>query len=131
GESGVGRGAVIALPQTRPDRPGDIAVARADQPGSLKVLTAVNEDLLGNKTLARVEEIWYESPKDRRKIQGWLMKPPGFDSSKKHPLILEIHGGPFANYGDRFDIEKQGMAAGGYARPYTDPRGSTSRRRGR
>ena len=66
------------------------------------------------------------SAHDGRKIQGWLLKPPGFDAKKKYPLILEINGGPFANYGDRFDLEKQLMAASGYVVVYTNPRGSTS-----
>src|SRR5580704_1024611 len=54
------------------------------------------------------------------------MKPPDCDASKKYPLILEIHGGPFANYGDRFDVEKQLYAAMGYVIIYLNPRGSTS-----
>jgi acylaminoacyl-peptidase len=73
-----------------------------------------------------VEEIWYDSSKDKRRIHGWIIRPPDFDASKKYPLILEIHGGPFANYGDRFDLEKQMMAAAGYVVLYTNPRGSTS-----
>src|SRR5207249_7863404 len=56
----------------------------------------------------------------------WIIKPPDFDPSKKYPLILEIHGGPFADYGDRFDLEKQVMAARDYVVLYTNPRGSTS-----
>jgi len=75
--------------------------------------------------LGEVEEIWYDSSLDKRKIHGWIVKPPGFNPSKKYPLILEIHGGPFANYGDRFDFEKQIMAAQGYVVLYTNPRGST------
>ena len=50
--------------------------------------------------LAPVEELWFESSFDGRKIQGWVAKPPAFDASKTYPLILEIHGGPFANYGE-------------------------------
>ena len=73
-----------------------------------------------------MEEIWYASSKDGRKIQGWIIKPPDFDASRKYPLVLEIHGGPFANYGDRFDYEKQLMAARDYVVLYTNPRGSTS-----
>ncbi|NNF26847.1 MAG: S9 family peptidase, partial [Gemmatimonadetes bacterium] len=73
-----------------------------------------------------VEEIWWESSKDGRLIQGWILKPPGFDPSRKYPLILEIHGGPFLAYGDGFDIEKQLMAAAGYVVLYSNPRGSTS-----
>lgn len=96
------------------------------QGGAPKVLTGVNDDLMAARELGKVEEIWYESSKDKRKVQGWIIKPPGFDASKKYPLILEIHGGPFANYGDRFDLEKQIMAAKGYVVLYTNPRGSTS-----
>jgi len=53
----------------------------------------------------RVEEIWYESAKDKRKIQGWIIQRP-IDPAKKYPLILEFRR-PFADYGDRFDFEKQ------------------------
>ncbi len=115
----------FATTYTRPQVPGDIAAGTLSNP-NLKVLTAVNEDLLAGKRLGAVEEIWYTSSKDNRKIQGWIIKPPDFDPSKKYPLILEIHGGPFANYGDRFDLEKQLMAASGYVVLYTNPRGSTS-----
>jgi acylaminoacyl-peptidase len=126
GDFTVSKTGVIAFTHTRPDRPGDIAVLDAATPKGFKVLTAVNEDVLGHKTLGQVEEIWYDSAKDKRKIQGWIVKPPGFDPAQKYPLILEIHGGPFADYGDRFDLEKQVMAARGYVVLYANPRGSTS-----
>jgi dipeptidyl aminopeptidase/acylaminoacyl peptidase len=121
----IARTGTFAVTQTRPDVPGEIAVGTKAAP-TPKVLTKVNEGLLSGRTLGKVEEIWYESSKDHRKIQGWILKPPGFDPKKKYPLILEIHGGPFANYGDRFDLEKQLMAARGYVVLYTNPRGSTS-----
>jgi acylaminoacyl-peptidase len=63
---------------------------------------------------------------DGRRIQSWLMRPPGYDASKKYPMILEIHGGPFANYGPRFAAELQLYAAAGYAVLFSNPRGSTS-----
>jgi acylaminoacyl-peptidase len=63
---------------------------------------------------------------DKRKVEGWIVRPPDFDPAKKYPLILEIHGGPFANYGDRFDTIKQVWAAKGYVVLYVNPRGSTS-----
>src|ERR1700739_4345903 len=68
----------------------------------------------------------YPSSHDNRKIHGWLVTPPGFDAKKKYPLILEIHGGPFANYGPRFAVELQLYAAAGYVVFYANPRGSTS-----
>src|SRR5262249_56923457 len=118
----VAKNGAYAVTYTRPNVPGDIAVGDRDSK-SPKVVTTVNEGLLSGRTLGEVEEISYESSKDRRKIQGWIIKPPGFDPAKKYPLILEIHGGPFANYGDRFDLEKQLMAARGYGGLYTNPPG--------
>ena len=114
----------FAYTTSRPDLPGDIAVATPGQAPSL--VTSVNADLFAGKTLASVEEIWWNSSKDGLPIQGWIMKPPGFDPEGSYPLILEIHGGPFANYGDRFDIEKQLWASMGFVVLYTNPRGSTS-----
>ena len=55
-----------------------------------------------------------------------MIKPPDFNPSRKYPIILEIHGGPFASYGSHFDYEKQGLAAKDYVVLYTNPRGSTS-----
>ena len=94
--------------------------------GKRRHLTALNADLLGQRTLGRVEEIWSTSPADGRRIQSWLIRPPGQDPAKKYPLILEIHGGPFANYGPRFAAELQLYAAAGYAVLFSNPRGSTS-----
>lgn len=125
GALSIAKNGNFATTYARPDLPGDIAVATLASP-VLKVITGVNEGLLAGRELGKVEEFWYESSKDKRKIQAWTIKPPSFDPSRKYPLILEIHGGPFANYGDRFDIEKQLMAAKDYVILYTNPRGSTS-----
>jgi acylaminoacyl-peptidase len=103
--------------------PSDLAVGYN---GSKNRLTELNKDLFDYKELGKVEEVWYESSYDGRKIQGWLVKPPNFDSKKKYPLVLEIHGGPFANYGFRFSAEVQLYASKGYVVLYINPRGSTS-----
>ena len=121
----IAKNGAFATTYSRPNVPGDVAVGLLSK-GELNVLTSVNADVFAGKQLGTVEEIWYESSKDKRKIQGWIIKPPNFDATKKYPLILEIHGGPHANYGDRFDLEKQMMAASGYVVLYTNPRGSTS-----
>ncbi len=103
--------------------PADLAVGYN---GTKNRLTNLNSDLFDYKELGKVEEVWYESSYDGKKIQGWLVYPPEFDSSKKYPLILEIHGGPFTNYGFRFSAEVQLFASKGYFVLYTNPRGSTS-----
>ena len=123
GAAGQGAGR-FAYTWTRPERPAEVAVGG---PGvKTAVLTRLNDDVLTGKRLAAADVIWTESSYDHRRIQGWIMKPPGFDTAKKHPLILEIHGGPFANYGDRWGAEMQLYAAAGYVVLYSNPRGSTS-----
>lgn len=114
----------IVFTATTPERPADLVLRDTD--GTTRQLTALNEDLLGHKTLGATEEFWCESSHDGRRVQGWIVTPPDFDPSKKYPLILEIHGGPFSNYGWRFSTEIQLFAAAGYVVLYTNPRGSTS-----
>ncbi|MEO8044421.1 MAG: S9 family peptidase, partial [Spartobacteria bacterium] len=97
-----------------------------DQPGAEpRQLTHSNDALFGQLNLTEPEEIWYESF-DGKRIQAWVQKPPGFDPTKKYPLILDIHGGPHAAYGYIFEHEFQWMAAKGYIVLYPNPRGSTS-----
>ncbi len=97
-----------------------------DQPGAEpRQLTHSNDALFGQLNLTEPEEIWYESF-DGKRIQAWIQKPPGFDPTKKYPLILNIHGGPHAAYGYIFEHEFQWMAAKGYVVLYPNPRGSTS-----
>ena len=114
----------VAYTVSLPDRPADVAVVRAGVPG--RILTALNDDVFAAKRLGAVEEITWESSFDARKIQGWLVKPPDFEPGKKYPLVLEIHGGPFADYGNRFGADMQLFAAAGYVVLYSNPRGSTS-----
>jgi acylaminoacyl-peptidase len=125
GSFSVAQGGRFAYTHTRPEQPPDVAVGSLAGASALRV-TRLSDDLLASRTLGAVEEISFASSHDRRAIQGWIVKPPGFDPAKKHPLILEIHGGPFANYGDRFAAEMQLYAAAGYVVLYANPRGSTS-----
>lgn len=115
----------IVFTQSTPTQPTELAIQKSGKRSAAK-LSNLNEDVLGHKELGKVEEIWYASSHDGEQIQGWIIKPPHFDPDKSYPLILEIHGGPFANYGDRFTAELQLMASQGYVILYTNPRGSTS-----
>ena len=115
----------VAFTHVRPDRPADVAVATLDGGDAPRTLTSLNEDLLSHKQLGEVQELRFPSSVDDREIQAWVVTPPGFDPSRKYPLILEIHGGPFANYGPRFSTEIQLYAAAGYVVLYVNPRGST------
>ena len=104
-------------------QPGDVVTFDVRRP-QLTRLTDVNADVLAGKTLGEVEEIWYPSVGNYR-IQGWVIKPPNFDRSKKYPLILTIHGGPHSMYNGAFNFGWQEHAANGYVVLYTNPRGST------
>jgi dipeptidyl aminopeptidase/acylaminoacyl peptidase len=119
-----GRGR-FAFTHSTPDHPADVAVGKQGVE-ALQRATLLNADLFGQRTLATTEKFSYKSSNDGRRMQGWIVKPPNFDAKKKYPLILEIHGGPFANYGDRFSTEMQIYAAAGYVVLYVNPRGSTS-----
>lgn len=113
---------LLAFTQGGPEHPADLAIWSG---GSVKRVTHVNDDLFSYRKIGKTEEIWWESSFDKKKIQGWIVTPPDFDPSKKYPLILEIHGGPFAMYGASFAYEIQAYAAAGYVVLYTNPRGST------
>lgn len=98
---------------------------RSQPQPALKQLTHVNDALFANLDISEPEEFWYSSF-DGKRIQAWLQKPPGFNEKKTYPLILNIHGGPHAAYGNIFFHEMQWMAAKGYLVLYPNPRGSTS-----
>lgn len=123
GSSSLSDDGTLAFTQTSPDFPAEVAVVRRD--GAPQRLTSLNADVLGHKTLGKVEAFWYKSTHDGRPVHGWIVHPPHFDPKTKYPLILEIHGGPFANYGARFATDMQLYAAAGYVVLYVNPRGST------
>ncbi len=115
----------IAFTLTSPQHPADVAVVDA-RGGKVHRLTDLNAGLFEQVELGTLEKIHFDSRFDKRQIEGWILKPPGFDANRKYPLVLEIHGGPFANYGPRFSAEDQLYAAAGYVVLYINPRGSTS-----
>ncbi len=104
--------------------PNDVVSIDLNRSGELAQLTKVNDDILADKRLGDVEEIWYTST-DNERIQGWIVKPPSFDRTKQHPLILHIHGGPHGMYNVGFSYAYQNYAANGFVVLYTNPRGST------
>jgi len=125
GSYSISNNGVIVYTKSRPEYPAELAVINPKQK-TPKLITDLNADVLDQRELGKVEEVWYKSSVDGRDVQGWIMKPPFYDSSKKYPLLVENHGGPILNYGDRFTAEIQLYAAEGYVVFYPNPRGSTS-----
>jgi dipeptidyl aminopeptidase/acylaminoacyl peptidase len=123
GEFTVSRTGVVAFTLGDGVSPSDVAVARN---GKTTRLTHLNDELFRDKTLGKVTPLEVKSSYDRKPIDAWLVTPPRFDPNRKYPLILEIHGGPFASYGPYFSTDYQLYAAAGYVVAYSNPRGSTS-----
>jgi dipeptidyl aminopeptidase/acylaminoacyl peptidase len=115
---------VVAGVRTSALEPPDVVRFAVSAPTQIKRLTDVNADILGGKKLGAIEELWLTSTSGAR-VQGWLIKPPNFDPSKRWPLIMEIHGGPHGMYNVGFSYMYQNFAANGYVVLYTNPRGST------
>ena len=122
GEYSVARNGAVAVTLGDQLHPSDIGVASG---GGVRHLTRLNEDLQA-KAMGQPQKLAVASSYDQRAIDAWMIMPPDFDAAKKYPLILEIHGGPFAAYGPSFSTDDQLYASAGYVVLYTNPRGSTS-----
>ena len=105
-------------------RPSEVVAFNVSDPSNVTVLTDHNGPLFADLRLGEVEEIWYKSVDDLD-IQGWIVKPPDFDPSRRYPLMLSIHGGPHGMYGVGFNFAWQSHAANDYVVLYTNPRGSS------
>ena len=123
GQFTVSNNDVVAFTSGSVHRPSDISIARR---GKTRQLTHLNDALFSHKTLGEVKPLEVTSSFDQRAIDAWLVTPPQMESEKKYPLILEIHGGPFAAYGPVFSTDNQLYAAAGYVVLYVNPRGSSS-----
>jgi dipeptidyl aminopeptidase/acylaminoacyl peptidase len=85
-------------------------------------LTSLNREWLDGVELGTIEEVWFKGA-DGNDLQGWILKPPGFDPNQKYPSIMEIHGGPITQYGWLFMHEFYYLAAQGYVVYFCNPRG--------
>ncbi len=91
--------------------------------GRERAITTLNEPLRRDVALQDAEMFWFPSF-DGTLVQGWLMKPVGFVSGAKYPVILNIHGGPHGAFGYGFSDRSQQQASAGYGVLYLNPRGS-------
>ena len=93
--------------------------------GKEEKLTAFNDGLLAERDVCPVEEFTF-TYKDVE-LDGYVMKPAGFDPEKKYPALLTVHGGPRAAFGPVFFQESQAFANAGYFVFFTNPVGSDGR----
>ena len=123
GEFTVSAKGVVAYTGGAADDLPQVYVARD---GKAHRLTDLNSEFLSAVSLGKLSALPVKSSVDGRPIGAWELLPPNFDASKKYPLILEIHGGPYASYGPNFAADYELYAAAGYIVVYGNPRGSTS-----
>ena len=93
--------------------------------GVQKKLTSLNGDVLAAKQLGEVESLTFISNDNKFEVEAFLTKPIGMTASSKHPLIVNIHGGPHGQNGPAFNFRNQVFAAHGYAVLNVNFRGST------
>jgi len=106
---------------TNPTLPTEIFVFEYKK---LRQLTQVNKKFLSTLNFAEVENFTCKS-KDGTEVEGFIYKPPGFDSKFKYPTLLRNHGGPVSQYDFGFRFDAQLFAADGYVVVLMNPRGSS------
>lgn len=104
--------------------PNEVGIYDLNQhPTRPNVLTTFNDSWVDSIKLSEPEELWLESP-DGAKVHTWCMKPIDYLEPRRYPAVLEIHGGPHAQYGWALFHEFQLLAANGYVVVFSNPRGS-------
>jgi dipeptidyl aminopeptidase/acylaminoacyl peptidase len=121
GEWSVSQSGQIAFTDASSVRPPDVAVTTRS---GTKRLTALNDTKFSGMTLGQTIALDVTAP-DGATIPSWITLPPNYEPGTKVPMILEMHGGPYASYGPEFSVDYQLYAAAGYAVLFTNPGGST------
>ncbi len=116
-------GKVVAYVATSMDKPTELYIANADGSGERR-LTSFNDAILKDVAFSDAERFTYKSV-GNLEIEGWLMKPYGYQPGKKYPVALYIHGGPHSAYGEGWFDEFQNLAGAGMFVLFTNPRGSS------
>jgi dipeptidyl aminopeptidase/acylaminoacyl peptidase len=114
-------GTALAFTASDPGSPAEVFLCSADGRGERR-LTDLNGDWKREVALSRPERFRFE--RAGFTVDGWVMKPFGFETGRRYPALLNVHGGPHAQYGYPFFDEFQVQAGAGYAVLYTNPRGS-------
>src|SRR5216683_5086655 len=114
-------GAVLAFTASEPGAPAEVFVCGPDGGGERR-LTDLNRAFTREVTLARPERFRFE--RAGFTVDAWIVKPDGFEPGRRYPLLLNVHGGPHAQYGYPFFDEFQVQAGAGYGVLYANPRGS-------
>ncbi len=117
-------GGTVAFTVSTPERPPELYAIGAD--GQERRLTFLTERFAARAGVVPVEQFTAPST-DGMEVDAWVLTPPDFDPAQRYPVLLNVHGGPFSQYGNRFFDEAQIQAAAGYIVVMGNPRGSSGR----
>jgi len=116
-------GSRMAYTSTDVTHPVELYVAAGDGAAERR-LTSFNDSYVASRHLIPADTFWYNSVGGLR-IEGFLMRPHGYQEGRRYPLVLYIHGGPHTQYGHVYFHEFQMLAGQGYWVLFTNPRGSS------
>jgi len=116
-------GKKVAYVATDVTHPTELFIANTDGSNE-RSLTSFNAKINAEVAWSDAERFTYPSV-GGLEVEGWLMKPYGYQPGKKYPLVLYIHGGPHSAYGENWFDEFQNLAAAGMFVLFTNPRGSS------
>lgn len=117
-------GRFMAYTSTDATKPAEVFISRNN--GNQEVqLTSFNEEWLAERTVNRAEQVKW-TVEDGTEIEGWVIKPVGYEEGESYPLILKIHGGPHSAYGNTWFQTFHVLSGSGFFVFYPNPRGSSS-----
>jgi len=116
-------GESVAVTVSAPAHPTEVWIADADI-ADFRMVTNYQRDFTQRVTLQDQEEFWFDSF-DGTRVQGWVVRPAGFEPGRTYPAILSIHGGPHGMFSHGFSERIQWLAAHGYGVVFINPRGSS------
>jgi dipeptidyl aminopeptidase/acylaminoacyl peptidase len=119
----VGKDGVLAYGFASPRDAAELFIKNGS--GTARKVTDLNAEILNGKQLGEVESFTFVSNDNKFEIEAFLTKPIGMTSTSKHPLIVNIHGGPHGQNGPAFNFKNQVYAARGWATLNVNFRGST------
>lgn len=116
-------GRYVVQAQTTLTSTGEISVYDRET-ATTRTITAYGTPVLAAQPAAQWERFLVR--RGEFTIEAWLLKPPDFDPDRRYPVILDVHGGPTADYGYGFMAHQQCLATHGFLVVYANPRGSSS-----
>ncbi|HEX2661239.1 MAG TPA: S9 family peptidase, partial [Candidatus Acidoferrum sp.] len=123
GSFSVGKDGAVAYSYASPRDLNELYVVSGT--AAPRRLTDLNAQVLAGKQIAEVESLTFVSNDNKYEVQAFLTRPLGMTATSKHPLIVNIHGGPHGQNGPAFNFKNQVYAAHGWATLNVNYRGST------